>query len=1262
MSRTLLKAAFLATLCSLLMGACPQRIDADQDGVFSGTDCDDADPFTFPGAPTDFCDGKDNDCDNTIDEDVTAVTVFADQDRDGYGDPNITATACAYPGGPYAANGDDCDDLNGAINPGAGDSGCDGIDNDCDGDIDEDTTSALPVYADQDGDGYGAGAPLGACATGVINADDCDDTDPNVHPGVPADTCDNPSDADCDGQSNEDAVDTDWYQDLDGDGWGGFLAVTTCSSAPVQGLITQGGDCDDNTAAINPAATEVCNFADDDCDGTTDEGFTTVTATPDTDGDGYGAAGATQFAFCVLPSGFSSTMTDCDDANAAVHPGVPTDLCDTFDNDCDGSVDEDQPPQQRWYDSDGDGFGVGAAVMTCSSGPPWALSDGDCDDNSAAVSPVAAEVCNSIDDDCDGTVDNGLSTLWYVDVDNDGYGDPNTLPTLSCLPIPGRVQDNTDCDDQNGGANPGVTTDLCDWADNDCDGSVDEDQPPTTYYTDADYDGYGGNYGGSQFCTLPTSILPYVQNNTDCNDGNSAVNPDASEVCGNGVDDDCNGLVDDGAAQASLWYVDSDGDGYGDPNTLPTSSCTPVAGRVQDNTDCDDTSAGTNPAALADLCDLADNDCDGTIDEDQPSQTRYLDTDGDGYGVTGAGIQTCNLTGPPWVVSDGDCDDGNATIWPGAPELCNGIDDDCDIQVDEGFLVVAATPDTDGDSFGDANATPTNFCALAAGFSTTMTDCDDTNAGIFPGALDLCDGIDNDCDTQIDENAAPFDQYPDADGDGFGYFNVAPISACAAVVGYVANDDDCNDSNASINPTVPVDLCDSIDNDCDWQIDEDATHNIYYPDFDGDGFGGSNPVYSSCYPQNLPTTIEDCNDYDAAISPTATEVCGNGVDDDCDTQIDEGCSGGGGPTNVCGPINTDTTWSGAIEMTCTVDVVGGATLTVAPGTTVSAHNAAELTVGVHGPGSIDVAGTVASPVVFTSVATSPAPGDWGGLFVGAQSGSSSLSNLTVSYGGGLGTCLFLVDLPTTMTVTNVAVDFCGGPSGWIIGNSDVDLLGAVAANNTGEGMLITQDSTVGALSGLVLTGNAGRPGTMPLTVASLLEPGFTLSGNGDDRIEVTGGIIDAQISIPDVGLPYLLMTDVWVENATAGAAVLTLENGVSIEVGQPVGIYTGQAGFGTLDASAGGITLTSGFSPPAPGDWLGVDLGASDEGSVFDGVSISYGGGNGFGNVRVAAGDAAFVSGSSEFSSAYGLYRANGAQPNIQPAWTFANNLSGDLF
>ncbi|TAK32781.1 MAG: hypothetical protein EPO40_01765 [Myxococcaceae bacterium] len=335
-------------------------------------------------------------------------------------------------------------------------------------------------------------------------------------------------------------------------------------------------------------------------------------------------------------------------------------------------------------------------------------------------------------------VDVPLPTCAGADADRDGYFD------VPC----GEMA--ADCNDRRGDVHPGAS-EVCDPL------GVDEDCNPCTVAAGAAWDGDEDRDGAlSRGCVntyvgaAPQGCASTVQVNTarllvegtDCDDGNRAARPGLPEVC-NHSDDDCDGEVDEGVQ--ITFYLDRDGDGYGDPAPgLARRDCLPPAGFSTLATDCDDLTAATNPAAR-EVCDMAappaDEDCDGSRNEgcecaDGADRACMLS------GVCAAGRQRC--VAGRW----GACSIGASA------EVCDGLDNDCDGTADEDLLT-ACYPDADGDSFAAAGAVAEARCGCPQGFTARAptagaADCRDDRREAHPGAAEVCNGVDDNCNGQTD--------------------------------------------------------------------------------------------------------------------------------------------------------------------------------------------------------------------------------------------------------------------------------------------------------------------------------------------------------------------------------------------------------------------------------------------------------------------------------------------------------------------------------
>jgi PKD repeat protein len=630
----------------------------------------------------------------------------------------------------------------------------------------------------------------------------------------------------------------------------------------------------------------------------------------DADGDNYGSA--TTLYTCVAPNGFVSQGGDCNDTNNAIFPGA-AEVCNGIDDNCNGQVDEG-------FDVDQDG------VTVC---------QGDCDDNNALAYPGAMELCNGIDEDCDQIIDEGF------DLDNDGF--------TVCV---------GDCDDSNAGVNPSAA-ELCNGMDDNCNGLVDEGY-------DVDNDGFTTCQG-------------------DCDDNNANVKPSALEVC-NGIDDNCNGQIDEGLLVT--YYLDADSDGYGVQESTVMACATP-AGYAAIAGDCNDNNANINPNATEICGNGIDDDCDGqylgdapyidcpidiwvecgTIVDDlypvingcgneeviyenfyeQVGPCEYVTTrvitlyGANGYTYSCTQLINYTDTQDPSLVPVSDisvalgvgeitvpvsyattatdnCGDVSIVFTPASGSNFGVGTNAVSVQAIDGCgnvsfatfnVIVNATniwyKDNDNDGFGDNNDTVTSQTQPAT-YVAQGGDCDDTNANINPNAIEICNNQDDDCDGTTDEGF-------DFDGDGYTACNgdcddnnaliySSAIEVCNGVDdncngqidegfdldndGFTSCQGDCNDNNASVHPSA-TEVCNTIDDDCDGLTDEGVT-STYYLDSDGDGYGVTSLTTTGCdLPEGYAVLSGDCNDADAAINPGSSEICFNTTDENCNGVNNENC-------------------------------------------------------------------------------------------------------------------------------------------------------------------------------------------------------------------------------------------------------------------------------------------------------------------------------------------------------------------------------------
>jgi streptogramin lyase len=634
------------------------------------------------------------------------VRIWPDRDGDGFGDTAGAARLGCLESGWSSVPGD-CDDTDPMVYPGAAEL-CDGVDNNCNGQIDE-TEDIVPQWPDADGDGFGArgSSPRLSCerTPGWSTSDtDCDDTNPAIRPGV-TDICDG-IDNNCNGFIDEDARFTPWWPDADEDGFGDADAAATWACAPVDGMVDNRDDCDDSRSDVNPDAEEVCDLRDNNCDGRIDEGTGLLVLYPDADRDGFGDAFAPPRLACEPIPGMVASSSDCDDSRPDINPAA-TEVCDGLDNDCDGRVDVFAVDAGLFFpDRDGDGFGDSRSPERACEAPARTVSTGgDCDDLRPTVYPGAEEVCNGLDDNCNGAIDEGVRNACG-----------------GCGPVPDEICGNGLDDNCNGAIDEAAAGCFCDGRTRQpCYAG-----PPTTLGIGTCQGGFmdclcpggerictNGTWGACEGQVLPTTeVCDGVDNNCDGRTDEGLRNacgtcgPAPVEVC-DGVDNNCNGLIDEGVRLACGLCpgevggdeicangLDDNCDGRVDEGCAceADAPCWPFAPALRGVGQCTDGVAGCYAPGVSDgtclgavgpsveVCDGIDNNCDGRVDEDA------------------SGCSVCGIT----------------------EEICDGVDNNCDGQVDEGLR---------------------NACGQCL-------------ADVVPerlGGPALCDGIDNDCNGLIDE-------------------------------------------------------------------------------------------------------------------------------------------------------------------------------------------------------------------------------------------------------------------------------------------------------------------------------------------------------------------------------------------------------------------------------------------------------------------------------------------------------------------------------
>ena len=478
-------------------------MDNDGDGVPDDEDCDDNDPNNFPGN-MEICDGRDNDCDGIIDNGfephvVPELSCFEISDNHIAFSWAIDQSVSFYNvfiDGVFVGQQVPTDNtyfLGGIVPNSAHELTLEAVFTDGCAPLSNSITCQSALGMDMDGDG-------------VPGTEDCDDTNPNIFPGN-TEICDG-LDNDCNGLTDDGFPLTVYYLDADGDGFGAD-GTRREYCEPLAGYVEVPGDCDDSDPQVYPDNEEICDGKDNDCDGIVDNNSDAVA--PELICSEVRLTGLTidwqeiptassyevfvDGSFLLITTASILILTDLSPATA-----YDIRVVASYDNDC-------MPMASTIVcttlaepiDADADGY----------------LSDVDCDDNNPDINPDATEICDGVDNNCDGDIDEGLLITFYVDNDMDGFGEDGTGITDCNAPLGTAIQAG-DCDDTNPNINPAMNEEPYNGTDDDCD--------PLTLDDDLDGDGF---------------LM-----DEDCNDDDPAINPDAEEIPGNDIDEDCDGIIE----------------------------------------------------------------------------------------------------------------------------------------------------------------------------------------------------------------------------------------------------------------------------------------------------------------------------------------------------------------------------------------------------------------------------------------------------------------------------------------------------------------------------------------------------------------------------------------------------------------------------------------------------------------------------------------------------------------------------------------------
>jgi hypothetical protein len=655
------------------------------------------------------------------------------------------------------------------------------------------------------------------------------------------------------------------------------------------------------------------------------------------------------------------------------------------------------------------------------------------------------------------------------------------------------------------------------------------------------------------------------------------------DIC-NGLDDDCDGQVDEDPELS--WYVDKDGDGHG-TGTLQVGCDVPTSSS-QTGGDCDDERDDVYPGA-DEYCDGVDNDCNGDIDP--PTSVDAIrwtqDNDHDGYGWESDGVLVQCDQPNGYAELDGDCDNGVATVNPGAPEIClNEVDDDCSGKADDGCILEHCGSIVANETW-DESFIHLITCDVHVGDPSDpqLTIAEGSRVWFEDGTVLTSGEAEPGRIVVAGTSAKPVTLISSKDWYGVPF---AGIWVGVRIGGQDSGSDftfmdmsHAGQNGAAIDVTsASIGLQDSSVVDTDgYGIRLDAVS--AFSSF------GRNTLTHNIFPVILPGNAAGAMDSLSTYEPNA------------ENQV----------VLLAEPINTDVTLAAmnSASYRVTGDIAlgsaNGATLTLEDGVSMVFNKDAGLTVGFTAPATLNITGT--SLGVTMGSADQQTPGEWDGVSFAAQDEGSELTGLVIQYGGGNGEgCLdingadILVSSSTVQDCANDGIKLRAGT---------LELESSTITDAADSGLQVT-GGTLGLLTGTTVSGSGIQPVRVPANSVGAVDGTNTLTGNGDDTVIVSGGVILSDATLADLDVSWTIEADVSVQGANA--PTLTISDGAEVQFKPGASLLIGETASGALDiqGTSVGVVMRSAEAQPASGDWGGVLIGSSTTSASIEGLTLQYAG------------------------------------------------------